>query len=326
MIQKVVCLIGLMIVLGCKSETKTKVTETNEDKETHLKAQLEFKIKAQLGEGAFWNHATQEFYWIDIESKTLNIYNPKTKYNKVLNTSTRIGTVVPINENEAMVALEDGVYKMNLNTGNTTLFTDMKAELEASRLNDGKCDPSGRFWVGSMHMAQEKGRANLYTVTSDGRLAKKKDSITISNGVVWTSNKKTMYYIDTPTSQIKAYDYNDETGEISNEKVAVQIPKELGYPDGMTIDSEDMVWVGMWNGNAVIRFNPKTGDLLQKIEVPAHNVTACAFGGDNLEVLYITTASLDMTEEEKQKFPLAGSVFKVIPGVRGVKSTFFKEL
>ena len=92
----------------------------------------------------------------------------------------------------------------------------------------------------------------------------------------------------------------------------------------MTIDSEDMIWVGMWNGNAVIRFNPKTGEVLQKIEIPAHNVTSCAFGGKNLDTLYITSAIVDMTDEEKKAFPFAGSVFKVKPGVTGVKSSFFR--
>ncbi len=224
-----------------------------------------------------------------------------------------------------MIALEDGVHKMNLQTGESTLFTDMKSELLGSRLNDGKCDPAGRFWVGSMHFKQEKGKANLYTISSENILQKKIDSVTISNGIVWTSYKKTMYYIDTPTSTIKAFDYNNETGEISNGKIAVKIPTSLGFPDGMTIDEENMLWVGMWNGNAVIRFNPVTGKVISKIEVPAHNITSCAFGGENLDILYITSASVDMTAEEIEKYPLAGSIFKVKPGVKGVNSNFYIE-
>jgi len=220
--------------------------------------------------------------------------------------------------------LTDGIYTINTNTGKTTLFADMKEALTGCRLNDGKCDPSGRFWVGSMHWEQKKGRAKLYTIQNDGSVAIKKDKVTISNGIVWTADKKTMYYIDTPTAQIKAYDYDDATGNITNERVAVEVSNKLGFPDGMAIDAEGMVWVGMWNGNAVIRFNPKTGKMLQKIEIPAHNITSCAFGGKNLETLYITTAKLDMTAEEIKKYPLAGSVFKVIPGVKGVKSSFFK--
>lgn len=313
MFKKIVCICFSILFVSCSS------------KEKNVQASLEYKIDASLGEGAIWNYKSQELYWIDIEQKALNVYNPNTKKNKIISTPSRIGTVVPMNSNEVLSALEDGVYRTNLTTGASTLYTDMKQQLLDSRLNDGKCDPSGRFWVGSMHLQQETGKATLYAIDADGKLEMKIDSVSISNGIVWTSDKKTMYYIDTPTSQIKSYDYDNETGAISNSKIAVQIPTELGFPDGMTIDEEDMLWVGMWNGNAVIRFNPKTGKVLQKVAVPAHNVTSCAFGGKNLDTLFITTARVDMTDDELKKYPLAGSLFKVVPGVKGVKSFFFKE-
>jgi sugar lactone lactonase YvrE len=132
-----------------------------------------------------------------------------------------------------------------------------------------------------------------------------------------------MYYIDTPSANIMAYDFDPETSTISNGRVAVKVSEEDGFPDGMTIDENDMLWVGMWNGNAIAHFNPKTGELIDKIKVPAHNVTSCAFGGKNLDILYITTSSLDMSEEEQKAYPLAGSIFKAKPGVKGVESCFF---
>ena len=320
---KTIPIIGFSIILfACNSKNYKKIKE---EKKRNNIASLEYKVEANLGEGAIWNYKTHELYWIDIEGRQLNIYNPKSKINKVLNTESRIGTVVPLTENEALIALENGVHKIDIQTGKSNLFTDMKSELLGSRLNDGKCDPSGRFWVGSMHLEQETGKANLYTITSENILQKKINSVTISNGIVWTSDKKTMYYIDTPTSTIKEFDYNNETGEISNGKIAVKIPIKFGFPDGMTIDEENMLWVGMWNGNAVIRFNPKTGKVISKIEVPAHNITSCAFGGENLETLYITSARIDMTEEELIKYPLAGSLFSINPGVKGVKSNFYKH-
>lgn len=320
---KTIPIIGFSIILfACNSKNYKKIKE---EKKRNNIASLEYKVEANLGEGAIWNYKTQELYWIDIEGRQLNIYNPKSKINKVLKTESRIGTVVPFTEDEALIALENGVHKIDIQTGKSNLFTDMKSELLGSRLNDGKCDPSGRFWVGSMHLEQETGKANLYTITSENILQKKIDSVTISNGIVWTSDKKTMYYIDTPTSTIKEFDYNNETGEISNGKIAVKIPIKFGFPDGMTIDEENMLWVGMWNGNAVIRFNPKTGKVISKIEVPAHNITSCAFGGENLETLYITSARIDMTEEELIKYPLAGSLFSINPGVKGVKSNFYKH-
>lgn len=288
-------------------------------------ASLEYKIEASLGEGAFWNYKTQQLLWIDIEGKKLHEYDPKRQSSNTILLPSRPGTVIPKGEDEVLVALENGIHKINTKSGNDELFIDMSKDLEGSRLNDGKCDPSGRLWVGSMHMKQLSNKASLFMVNNTGGYETKIDSVTISNGIVWTSDKKTMYYIDTPTSQIKAYDFDNTTGNISNPRVAVQVSESLGFPDGMTIDEDNMLWVGMWNGNAVIRFNPLTGKIDRKIEVPAHNITSCAFGGEDLDILYITTARVDMTDEELVKYPLSGSIFKVNPEVKGVKSTFFKQ-
>lgn len=286
-------------------------------------AKLEFEVMALLGEGAFWNHKTQEFYWVDIQAKKLNIYNPKLKENRSIPMPSLIGTVVPYTENEAVVALLDGIYKVDLKSEELTLLSDVESNMPENRFNDGKCDPNGNLWVGSMHFGQSRPNASVYKINEKGESVKMIDSVTISNGIVWTKDSKTMYYIDTPTGNIMAYDFNPETSTISNGKIAVEISEEHGFPDGMAIDEEDMLWVGMWNGNAVIRFNPKTGKLISKIAVPAHNVTSCAFGGENLDILYITTSSLDMTEEEQNSYPLAGSIFIADPGVKGVKSRFF---
>ena len=325
--KKLIFLLPLISILfyNCSSSPTPpkKETEKVSNKMDPNKAILEYKIKAQLGEGALWNHQTQEFFWVDIEGKMLHIYNPETKVNRSFPTPSRIGTVVPSGKESALIALEDGMYNINTLTGDIKLFTKVETDQPENRFNDGKCDPAGRLWVGSMHLEQITGRANLYRIDHDGTATKMLDSITISNGIVWTKDQKTMYYIDTPTGFIRAYDYDLTTGDISNERIAVEVPTSLGYPDGMTIDENDMLWVGLWNGNAVANFNPQTGELIRKIEVPAHNVTACAFGGPNLDVLYITTASVDMSTEEMTKYPNAGSVFMAMPDVKGVKSFSF---
>jgi sugar lactone lactonase YvrE len=314
----------LNILSNCSSSQQPEVTTQNSIKSMDsIKAVLAYKIKAQLGEGAFWNHQTQEFFWIDIEGKQFHIYDPKTKNNRSFTTPSRIGTVVPSGEQEALIALEDGMYTINTQSGEIKLFSAVEADRPDNRFNDGKCDPAGRLWVGSMGLGQGSKKANLYKIDGEGTATKMLDSITISNGIVWTRDHRTMYYIDTPTSKIMAYDYDKISGTISNEKVAVEVPKSLGYPDGMAIDENDMLWVGLWNGNGVANFNPITGKLISKIEVPAHNVTACAFGGTNLDTLFITTASVDMTPEEQIAFPDAGSVFLAVPGVRGVESHHF---
>jgi len=286
-------------------------------------AELEFETMALLGEGAFWNHKTKELYWVDIEDKKFNIYNPSSVTNRSISMPSLIGTVVPYSENEAIVALLDGIYKVDLQTEELSILSDVESNMPENRFNDGKCDPNGNLWVGSMHFGQSRPNASVYKINEQGETVKMIDSVTISNGIVWTKDAKTMYYIDTPTGNIMAYDYDGKSSTISNGRIAVEVSKEHGFPDGMAIDENDMLWVGMWNGNSVAHFDPKSGKLVSKVLVPAHNVTSCAFGGDNYDILYITTSSLDMTEEEQKSFPMAGSIFKAKPGVKGVKSCFF---
>ena len=317
-----VILLMIFLMIGCKSDKKEMPSEVvNELKN---KAILEYEIKAQLGEGSFWNYQTQELYWVDIMNSQLHIYNPKTKINRSVTTPSHVGTVVPIDDNKAVVALQDGIYIINTNTEETTLLSEIEKDIPTNRFNDGKCDPSGRLWAGTMDYGLAPKVANLYMINGKGETTLKQDNVTVSNGIVWTKDKKTMYYIDTPTLEIKAFDYDDVSGTITNARVAVKVNDTLGYPDGMAIDENDNLWVGMWNGNAVVCFDSKTGEVLSRIEVPAHNVTSCAFGGKNLDTLFITTSREDMTEEEHAKFPLAGSLFKAVPEVKGVKSTFFK--
>lgn len=309
-------ILTFFLICSCKkSENKSDIMP--------LTAEVELETRSLLGEGAFWNYKTEELYWVDIEGKKLNIYNPKTKINRSISMPSLIGTVVPYNKNEAVVALLDGVYKVNLQTEEVALLSDVESDMPENRFNDGKCDPNGNLWVGSMYFEQNRPNASVYKINERGETVKMIDSVTISNGIVWTKDSKTMYYIDTPSANIMAYDFDPETSTISNGRIAVKVSENDGFPDGMTIDENDMLWVGMWNGNAIAHFNPKTGELIDKIKVPAHNVTSCAFGGKDLDILYITTSSLDMTDEEQNEYPLAGSIFKAKPGVKGVKSRFF---
>ena len=315
-------LVILVVAFSC-ADNPASEKEITDTKSLRNEVQLEFKTRALLGEGAIWNYKTQELYWVDILGKKLNIYNPKNKSNRAFPVPYRIGTVVPQTDSTAVIGLDNGIYILNTGHGGLRQLSNVEEEILTNRFNDGKCDPNGNLWIGSMHLEETEPVASLYKVAPNGETTKMLDNITISNGIVWSSDGSTMYYIDTPTSQIKAFDFNLRTSTISNERVVVEVEPADGYPDGMAIDAEDMLWVGLWNGNAVARYNPNTGKMLDKIEVPAHNVTACAFGGENLDMLYITTARIDMSEDEVAQYPLAGSIFSVKPGVKGVKSDFF---
>jgi len=287
-------------------------------------AELVLDSRATLGEGAIWNYKTETLLWVDIEEGILNEFDPETGENQTFDMNQRTGTVVPVDKDGVLVALEDGVYAFDLMEEKLEKVAHPEKGTENIRYNDGKCDPAGRFWVGSMGLDQKEGRAALYRIDSDFSWKKMIDEVTISNGIVWSPDKTRMYYIDTPTQKVMAYDYDNETGKISNPEVAVAIPDGLGYPDGSTIDSEGMLWIAMWGGQGVTRWNPETGKLLERITIPALNVTSCAFGGKNLETLFITSASAGMSEEQISRFPESGGVFKVKPGVKGIKASFFR--
>ena len=222
------------------------------------------------------------------------------------------------------MALENGIFHLDLETEKMNLICNPLEELDTIRFNDGKCDPAGRLWVGSMSLKFKKGAASLYRIEPNGSFRKVFGGVTVSNGINWSNNHKILYYIDTPLGNVRAWDYDNETGEISNERIVVSIPDGIGGPDGMTIDAEGKLWVAQWGGNMVGRWDPETGELIGKVEVPAPNVTSCAFGGPDLDVLYITTAGGD-NQKMREEYPLAGSVFKVSPGVKGVKADFYGE-
>lgn len=287
--------------------------------------ELVIDSKSELGEGAIWNHKTGELMWVNIKGKILNFYNPRTGNNKEMFTGQMIGTVVPTELGVVLVALKNGIYEFNPDTGSKKLLVNPEEHLSNNRFNDGKCDPAGRFWAGTMSTFGENNMGTLYRYDADSTIHPMIENVSISNGIVWSYDKTKMYYIDTPTQKVMGYDYNNATGEITNAKVAVEVPTEMGHPDGMTIDAEGNIWVALWGGFAVGCWNPESGELVKTVEVPAKNVTSCAFGDTDLGTLYITTAREGNTEEELAKYPYSGGVFKTRPGAKGVEAFFFAD-
>lgn len=290
-----------------------------------LEASVVLPASALLGEGAFWHHTQQKLWWIDIENGKLHIFDPADGNLQTHDMGRRVGTVVPDAAGNAVVALQDGIFRYDLSKRTFTLLAAPEADKPENRFNDGKCDPQGRLWAGTMAINASGKKGALYCLEANGKITKKIDSVGISNGIVWTADARQMYYIDTPTGEVRAYDYDPATAEIRFNRVAVRIPEGAGYPDGMAIDSEGMIWVAHWDGSCVMRYNPTTGQPLLKIHTPgARNVTSCAFGGEQLDELYITTASLGLNQEQKQQYPDSGHLFKIkLENIKGVPLPFF---
>jgi len=280
--------------------------------------------QAALGEGALWNPEARQLYWVDIEGRAFHIFDPGTRRDVAFPTEARGGTLVAPPAGDVLLALQTGIHQLNITTGQLTLLVNPLTE-PSLRFNDGKCDPAGRFWVGTFDLEQKSRAGTLYRLDPDGRLHVMIRGITNSNGLAWSPDRRTMYYIDTPTLAVQAFDYDNATGSIANPRVVVRVPKHAGFPDGMTIDAEGKLWVALWGGGTVRRYDPQTGALLQAIEVPAPFTSSCAFGGPDLKTLYITTARGGLTPEQLEQFPLSGDVFAVEPGVRGVPACFFGQ-
>lgn len=281
--------------------------------------------QAILGEGALWNPESERLYWVDVEGKELHVFDPASSHDRCYSVGNCIGTVVPMRHGQALVALQSGIHKIDLNAGQLTLLADPITD-ENLRFNDGKCDPAGRFWVGTLDLKQRDRAAALYRFDPDGSTHVMLRHVTNSNGLTWTLDRRTMYYIDTATQRVQAFDYDDATGSVGNPRVIICIgEKTSGEPDGMTIDAEGKLWVALFGAGQVRRYDPETGALLQTIHVPAPNTSSCAFGGPELKTLFITTGRGGLTAEQLQKFPLSGNVFAVDPGVAGVPAYFFGE-
>jgi sugar lactone lactonase YvrE len=286
-------------------------------------AQLVLDAKAQLGEGALWHAPGQRLYWVDIDGCSVHEYDPATGRDRALPIGEKVGTVVTRARGGLMLAVESGLASFDLESERLALVATPEADIPENRFNDGKCDPSGRFWAGTMDGAHAPGRGALYRLDADMSVHRMVGDVSISNGLAWSLDRQVFYYIDSPTGVVVAYDYNDSAGTLSGRREVVKVPEELLSPDGMTIDSEGMLWVAHWGPGAVCRWNPNDGSLMERIDVPAAHTTSCAFGGEDLGDLYITTARADRTEEQLAAQPLSGGLFKARPGVTGLPAFEF---
>lgn len=246
--------------------------------------------QSKWGEGPIWHQQSQSLYYVDIEGHKILRYTPSTNQLQSWNAGERVGTIVPRAKGGLVIAGDSGIAFFDEATGAATPIANPEADLN-TRFNDGKCDPAGRFWAGTIDLASPRQPiASLYCLEPDLTLTKKFSGVCNSNGLVWTSDQQTLYYIDTPRRNVLAFDYDVSTGAISHERVAFDTSHLSGNPDGMTIDNQDRLWIAFCRGGAVRCIDPLTGKVEQQIELPDDaNVTACAFGGEDLGDLYITS-------------------------------------
>lgn len=279
----------------------------------------------KLGEGSVWDANHQEILWVDIFENEIHRFSTEHHQHSILKIDQMVGAIVLRSSGGLIAALQHGFAVIDWNSQRIEMLNDPEAHVPQNRFNDGKCDPTGRFWAGTMSIGNSPKQGSLYMLDTDLSVTAKLSQISGANGLAWSPDQRTLYFIDTPTKQVAAFDFNAVDGMITNKRIVIETDQVAGYPDGMTIDTEGMLWIAMWDGYQVARFNPQTGKLIQQIPLPVSKVTSCVFGGQNLQDLYITSASIGLNPDELSKESLAGSLFVVKKcGFTGLPAAEFK--
>jgi sugar lactone lactonase YvrE len=276
-----------------------------------MEINLEIDEVFLLGEGPLWHK--DKLIFVDILDKCLLFYDPKYKKLRRYYVEDYISMVVPC-ENNYLIALKSGLKIFDGHELEDLCELQLTSDF---RFNDGKCDSSGNLWIGSMSMSSPPDYGKLYRIKA-GEYKVMLDQVSLSNGLCWSLDNDIMYHIDTLKNKINYYSLEENNIQYVDE---LKIPSEYGKPDGMTIDNEGNLWVAMWNGGCVTRWDPNSKSLMEFIHLPAQNVTSVTFGGDLLDTLYITSANI----ETNKKYPHNGKVFSVKTKYKGVPCETYKK-
>jgi sugar lactone lactonase YvrE len=281
-------------------------------------------VRNKLGEGPLWNAEEQALYWVDIESNSFYRYYPQTGKYERFDVGIMVGVLASRASGGLVMATKKGFAFWETQTG-LRFIVDPEAHKPHNRFNDGAVDCMGRFWAGTMCLPDgtcEQPEGSLYRLDPDLSLHTMETGIGISNGMGWSPDNRLMYFTDTPLHMIYAYDFDSASGAIENRRPFVHTPDENGAPDGLTVDSEGFIWSARWGAGKITRYDPD-GRVEREIRLPVQYPTSCAFGGASLDELYITSAWTALSQEKRIQQPLAGDLFRVRPGVKGLKEPKF---
>lgn len=284
-------------------------------------AEVVLEAGAVVGEGALWDPRQGRLLWVDIPRQAIHSYDPASGSDAVADTGQPVGAVGLRESPGVIAAVRDG-FAIWDGTG-LHLVAAVETDQPGTRMNDGKVDPGGRFWAGTMALDERAGAGALYRLDPDYQVHVMLDGLTISNGLDWSPDGTRMYYIDSGTGGVDVFDFDADAGTISNRTRLITVRAADGVPDGMTVDADGFLWVAFWGGAAVRRYTSE-GSLAATIQVPASQVTSCCFGGGSLDELYITSASEGLPAAQPEREPHAGAVFVCRPGVAGRPANRFR--
>lgn len=269
-----------------------------------------------FGEGPLWDDQAQVLYRTDMVSNEIHRLDPATGEQRTYAMPTTVACIVLDRSGGAIVTLSDRVVRMDLGSGAVTDLVDPEGGNATVGYNDGRVDAAGRFFFGSYDVNEAEPLGGLFRLDPDGTCARLDSQVMVANGIDWSNDGRTMYFVDSGVHAIWAYDYDPATGAVANRRVFAQNRPGEGMPDGLTVDADDHVWSAEYDGGRVVRYAPD-GSTVEVVELPVQRPTAVAFGGPDLDVLYVTSVRDGLDGAALTAQPLAGQLFELRPGVKG---------
>ena len=283
-----------------------------------------------LGESPLWHPSEQVLYWCDIPGRALNRFDPATSHHQRWDFTTELASIAPMRDGGLLLAMRDGLWRFDTRTGQRSELAAPPYDMRHERFNDGKCDPRGRFWVGTIYEPRDPPLAAFYRFEA-GQLERMVGDITVGNGLAWSPDARTLYCSDTKAHSIYAFDFDAVTGNIGPRRVFARFPTKQaeqdlstygGRPDGAAVDVEGGYWSALFEGQRLLRLSP-SGEVTHEIRLPVRCATMPCFGGPDLKTLYITTSRENRPAAELEAQPLAGRVLTLRVDVAGLLANSF---
>ena len=287
-----------------------------------LRVEVAFDAGADLAESPWWDANRAELLWVDLFAGEIHRLNPVSGRDRSLAIGQPVGMVAGRRSGGVVCAVRDGVGFADLDEDTFALVVPIESSIVGNRMNDGACDAAGRLWAGTMATDLAASAGTLYCVTPELVVTPMLSHISISNGLDWSPDGRNFYFIDSPTRRVDVCDFEIATGEIRNRQTLVHTPNDDAIPDGMAVDLDGTLWVAMWDGGCVRRYS-SSGELIEIVELPVTRVTSVAFGGSQMDQLFITTARNGLSPKQLHNEPLAGAIFVVEPKVKGQSPHLF---
>jgi sugar lactone lactonase YvrE len=278
--------------------------------------ELVLDARADLGEGPRWDAREQRLLWVDIMRGRVHAFRPGAGACRSVDVGRPVGALASAADGGVVLAVAGGFARLDWASGRVDMLAAVEADRPGNRMNDGACDAAGRFWAGTMALDERADQGALYRLDRDGTVHTMLTGVSISNGIDWSLDGRRMYYVDSPTRRIDAFDFDVARGAIADRRTFVALPPDAGYPDGLTVDAEGFVWLALWGGAALHRYDPE-GARERVVPLPVTHPTSCAFGGADLDELYVTSARRPLSAEERARQPQAGGLLRLRPGVTG---------